>query len=191
MATLNAKYYYKEHTYVAKNYTKIKTANGWVDGIIYQRENEPNGPLYVRGLEQFNERFTPYVLSEGDEVVVVTMGKLQAVLTVKSIEDGIATCEGNGMTLAVKTDVAVENGGVLEVTGWKPQASDVCYHTHAIRIKEARDHAEVEIAQAMETIKDVLSKMDEASTIQVSNILSTLSNNIKRMYDNTGNAVHD
>lgn len=179
MAKIGAKYYYKEHTYVAKNYTKVKTATGWVDGIDYQRENEPNGPIFTRGLKQFNERFTPYVLSEGDEIAVITMGRLQAVATVKSIEEGVAYCENGSFKMDVKVEVDAEHNGMLEVVGWKPQASDVYFHTHAIRIQEAKQKAEEEFFTAIQEIKDIMPKMDTAQIIQVSNILSSLSGQIK------------
>lgn len=180
MAKTNVRYFYKGHVYLVKYLTKIKTAAGWVAGVDYYRENEPNGEVFSRGREQFDERFTPFTLSEGDEVVVLTMGKVRAVLKVDYINGDIAECSNDSnFKLSVKTAVDAEHGGLLEVVGWKPQASDICYHTQAIRIREARDAAEATLIKEMSNIKEMIPTLDEAAIIQLSNILSTLSDLVK------------
>lgn len=182
MAKKNVKYYYKEHIYVVKDWTKIKTATGWVDGVIYQRENEPNGPVYTRGAEQFDELFIPFTLNVGDKIAVITMSKMQGVLEVVRIDEqeGIAYCESGNFKINVKIDVDAEHRGILECVGWCPQASDVFYYTHAIRMEEARHDAKVKVQAALNKINSVIDKMDVPEMIQVSNILSSLvSNEIK------------
>lgn len=181
MAKKDVKYYYNEHVYVVKDWTKIKTATGWVDGVIYQRENEPNGPLYTRGAEQFDELFIPLTLSVGDKIAIITMGKMRGVLEVVRIDEqeGIAYCESSNFKISVKTDVDAEHRGILECVGWCPQASDAFYYTHAIRMEEARQNTKVNVQDALNKISSVLDKMDVSEMVQISNIISSLCDNIK------------
>lgn len=92
-------YFYKGHEYVVSSLTMIKVKqtglDDWVHGIVYKRvdddahDNFSEEITFSRETQDFITKFNPVELMVGDNVEVVSMGKIRGFLTVESIDDSV------------------------------------------------------------------------------------------------------
>lgn len=92
-------YFYKGYEYVVLSLTMIKVKqtglDDWVRGVVYKRvdsvapESLFEEITFSREIQDFITKFNPIELMVGDNVEVVSMGKIRGFLTVESIDDSV------------------------------------------------------------------------------------------------------
>lgn len=96
-------YTYKGNTYTVLGECRMKDSKkNWVNAVRYQDVNNKDKGEFVRSEKQFLNRFIPTELKNGDNILVVSMGKKIGVDTVIKVGESKAHLSSLDVELPTK-----------------------------------------------------------------------------------------
>ena len=130
-----------------------------IESIIYCAV-KPDGTKdmsekFIRGRQDFIEKFIPISLWAGDEIAGISMGKIIEVLKITEVKDTIAKCEKESLTFS---KVISANGSVKLISKNDNATIEYYFFNEASKRKLIRQK---EVSHLISRIKTAVEKLDD------------------------------